>query len=71
MDPDGTDLLELTYPVHGQFSLIPVWSPDSTELVFQGQGNLWIVNADGSGFFQLTNTAEGDNTPVWGTAPVG
>lgn len=69
VNPDGTDLLELTYPVHGQFSLIPVWSPDSTQLVFQGQGNLRIVNADGSGFFQLTNMAEGDNTPAWGTAP--
>jgi Tol biopolymer transport system component len=69
VNPAGADLLELTYPVHGQFSLIPVWSPDSTQLVFQGQGNLRIVNADGSGFFQLTNLAAGDNTPAWGTAP--
>ena len=71
VNPDGTVLLELTYPVHGQFSLIPVWSPDSTELVFQGQGEPEDRERRWYGVFQLTNTGEGDNTPAWGSAPVG
>src|SRR5436190_3053523 len=35
-------------------ALLPNWSPDSKGIVFQAQGNVWTVNADGSGLTQLT-----------------
>jgi TolB protein len=77
--PDGTGLRELTQPTTGDVSFAPVWSPDSTKLLFQsfhpeingGQEDLWIVNDDGTGLFQLTNTPENENTPSWGSAPMG
>jgi Tol biopolymer transport system component len=78
--PDGTGLLQLTKPVDGVEYFGPEWSPDSTKLAFQswdqpesegGHNDLWIVNADGSGLFQLTNAPSIENTLNWGSAPVG
>jgi len=59
--------------------LTPVWSPDSTKLLFQRlshHGNrhrrvaLWTVNADGSGLSKLTHTRRLSEY-AWGTAPRG
>ena len=54
--------------------LTPVWSPDSTKLLFQrlshGRVALWTVNADGSGLSKLTHT-RGLAQYAWGTAPLG
>jgi Tol biopolymer transport system component len=47
----------------------PSWSPDSKRLVFSGSRggitDLYIVNADGSGFRQLTDDRFGDLQPQW------
>jgi TolB protein len=59
--------------------LTPVWSPDSTKLLFQRfshHGNhhrrvtLWTVNADGSELSKLTHTRRLSQY-AWGTAPLG
>jgi Tol biopolymer transport system component len=55
--------------------LTPVWSPDSTKLVFQrlsrhGKVDLWTVNVDGLGLSKLTHTRSLAQY-VWGTAPLG
>jgi hypothetical protein len=55
--------------------LTPVWSPDSTKLLFQrfsrhGKVDLWTVNVDGSGLSKLTRT-QSLAQYAWGTAPVG
>jgi len=59
--------------------LTPVWSPDSTKLLFQRfsrHGNrhrrvaLWTVNADGSGMSKLTHTRRLSQY-AWGTARLG
>jgi Tol biopolymer transport system component len=81
VDPDGTRLSELTSRGHGDAACNPVWSPDSTKLVFvgfhpeigDGQQDLWTVNADGTGLFQVTNTPQplNENSPAWGSAPTG
>ncbi|HET7563510.1 MAG TPA: BamA/TamA family outer membrane protein [Gemmatimonadaceae bacterium] len=54
-------------PLEGVTS--PSWSPDGTQLVFSGSNggitDLYIVNADGTGFRQLTNDKYGDMQPQW------
>jgi Tol biopolymer transport system component len=58
--PDGTERTDIT-PDGSKLSWAPVWSPDSTKLLFVRFGfdgedpNLWIVNVDGSGLSQLTH----------------
>jgi len=81
--PDGTGMRELTKPTNLDISVGPVWSPDSTKILFQsfhpeingGQEDLWIINADGTGLKQLTHPVEGlgpgEEAPTWGSAPVG
>jgi Tol biopolymer transport system component len=75
VDPDGTGLRKVTIPVGGEFSLVPVWSPDSTKLLFnrensRGQTSLWTANVDGSGLSKVTDTAH-RVFYAWGSAPVG
>jgi Tol biopolymer transport system component len=59
----------------------PGWSPDGTKIVFDiflaatGKRNIYTVNADGSGLFQVTHSSaaaagEGDQAPDWGPHPL-
>jgi Tol biopolymer transport system component len=56
----------------------PVWSPDGRKLMFErhvlipnDQFDLYTVNADGSGLFQVTNTPNLDEAGGdWGTHPL-
>jgi Tol biopolymer transport system component len=53
------------------------WSPDGTKIVFSRvsskgrQENIYTVNADGSGMFQVTHSGFLDLYPDWGTQPAG
>jgi Tol biopolymer transport system component len=52
----------------------PHWSPDGTEIVFQGitadaGSNIYTVNEDGTGLTQITHGGS-DNFPDWGTHPL-
>jgi TolB protein len=57
---------------HGCYS--PSWSPDGSKIVFTRsspdgeQEDIYTVNADGSGLFQVTDSG-GDDNPDWGTHP--
>lgn len=51
----------------------PHWSPDGKKIIFAGNSpttgvNIYTVNADGSGLFQVTHDG-GDDDPSWGTHP--
>lgn len=51
------------------YDVEPSWSPDRSQVVFSSNRNgnfdLFIIGADGSNLQQLTNTPEGEESPVW------
>ena len=61
MKEDGSDALRLTSEPGTEES--PDWSPDGRRIAFVGTGtndtyDLYIINADGTGLRQLTDTAD-------------
>jgi Tol biopolymer transport system component len=60
--PDGTERTDITSSDNSKLSWAPVWSSDSTNLLFVRFGpdgedpNLWTVNVDGRGLVQVTHT---------------
>jgi TolB protein len=43
----------------------PAWSPDGTKLAYSDSGNIYVINADGTGAVKLTTGTEGDVHPAW------
>src|SRR5690242_18788750 len=45
----------------------PAWSPDGTQIAWAHAGNIWVMNADGSGQTQLTHDgfSNFDTEPSW------
>jgi hypothetical protein len=43
----------------------PAWSPDGTRLAYECGEDICMVNADGSGFAQLTGNPAGNHHPTW------
>lgn len=54
MRPDGSGLAKLTDFPFGAWS--PVWSPDGQRIAFTAEGDIWIMNSDGTGQHRVTNT---------------
>jgi Tol biopolymer transport system component len=50
------------------------WSPDGTKIVFMssrsGNRDIWTMNSDGTGLFQLTSSGASDMRPYWGKVQV-
>ncbi len=74
--PDGSDLLKVADALidhRGRsFATRPVWSPDGRQIAFVASGigpenhpDIFIINADGSGLFNLTNHSSEDYQPAW------
>lgn len=63
---DGSERLTLTTTFT---NAAPVWSPDGTKIVFlsfrDGNGEIYIMNPDGSRQIRLTNNPASDNWPAW------
>jgi Tol biopolymer transport system component len=63
MHPDGSAVHTLASASDGLFSLQPVWSPDSGQLLFKrgmddpGVVDLWSINVDRSQLYQVTHAA--------------
>jgi Tol biopolymer transport system component len=72
--PDGSGLAQVTTPTGGNFALAPMWSPDSTQLIFNvenklGQTSVWTAKGNGSAPLKVSDTG-GLTVYSWGTAAV-
>jgi Tol biopolymer transport system component len=71
MDANGGNVLRRTTDPSLDPSLdgSPHWSPDGTKITFDstrtGGGDIYSMNADGSGVVRLTTTASRDEDPAW------
>ena len=41
------------------------FSPDGTRIAYEQGGDLWVMNADGSGKIRLTSSFWSDGIPRW------
>jgi Tol biopolymer transport system component/DNA-binding winged helix-turn-helix (wHTH) protein len=52
-----------------RYDVLPVYSPDGSRIAFtssaDGNGEIYVMNADGSGLVRLTRDAADDNSPSW------
>jgi Tol biopolymer transport system component len=72
---DGSGLQQIPIPACGSTigCNTPVWSPDGAKIAFTrfdpstGQSDLYTVNPDGTGLFQVTHTGLGAGLTDWGT----
>ena len=72
---DGSDARRLTgasvpaAPGSGDASTSPAWSPDGGRIAYvvwtNGDADLWVMNADGSGKRRLTDGPADDLDPAW------
>ena len=65
MDPDGSDVVNLTNLAGAGGGGSPTWSPDGTRILFATDGDLYLMDADGSNVIQLTHSAEVEQDPAW------
>lgn len=73
MNPDGSDLVQLTFAAEGTIHESPTWSPDGTRIAFSHynrrgtERGIYVINADGSNLARLTNSdGQGyDYAPSW------
>jgi Tol biopolymer transport system component len=59
--PNGRERTRVTSNADGKMSFAPVWSPGSQSLLFvrrelEDEPDLWTVNVDGTGLFQVTHS---------------
>jgi Tol biopolymer transport system component len=66
MRPDGSGLRQLTHLKKGHSAKMPEWSPDGTRIAYVRDGQVWVMDADGSGKTRVTST-DGfrDKNPSW------
>ena len=67
MDSDGKNKSRVWNGSDQDFS--PDWSPDGTQIAFtlfqDGDGDIYVMNADGSELTPLTNNDAFDGAPSW------
>ncbi len=66
---DGSGAAALTDPSYNYNDQWPTWSPDGTRIAFQtwrdGDAEIYVINADGSGLDNLTQHFAKDRHPSW------
>jgi len=69
VNADGENLENLTSDPQ-RFHEFPSWSPDGSQIAYHsyvqgGEGDIFIMNADGSGKINVTNSTTGEWWPDW------
>jgi Tol biopolymer transport system component len=64
VEPDGSHVVRLTTNDVPQ-DVYPAWSPDGRKIAWSSAGEIWVMNADGSGKTRLTNNSVADWQPAW------
>ena len=72
--PDGSDPKQLTAGADSSTSLLPIWSPDGSKLLFYrdkgGHQTLWTMASDGTGQTQIADAGDGfDLGGYWWSVP--
>ncbi|MCB2223723.1 MAG: septum formation family protein [Actinobacteria bacterium] len=66
---DGTGATNVTADAARELTAQPGWSPDGTRIAYSaevdGNTDIYVVNADGTGRARLTDDPGVDDTPVW------
>ena len=74
MDTNGVVTLWPSVPYNPHGSIFVDWSPDGRKLAFSGPSgsdpyndptDIYVINADGSGLANLTNSPQKDTQPAW------
>jgi dipeptidyl aminopeptidase/acylaminoacyl peptidase len=71
MDADGSNvhILVVEYVPSISRNLSAAWSPDGTQIAFEtnrdGNREIYVVDADGTGLTNLTNHSNNDFSPAW------
>jgi Tol biopolymer transport system component len=73
MNEDGTDPVRLTFNAVSspsrEWGPWPAWSPDGRKIAFMsdrdGNREIYVMNADGTGLTRLTNDDVDDENPSW------
>jgi TolB protein len=73
MNEDGTEPVRLTFNADSKpsraWAPAPAWSPDGRKIAFtsdrDGNREIYVMNADGTGLTRLTNDDVDDENPSW------
>lgn len=70
MNPDGSGQTNITNNGSFERDLAPAWSPDGTQIAFSsdrvdGQLDIYVMNANGSGVIRLTSNPAEETSPAW------
>lgn len=63
--PDGTGTKRLTDALNGDIDVDPSYSADGRKIAFNRRGDLWIMDADGTGQRRLTRGSASDSDPAF------